>query len=260
MLPARQLELPSLASHIPGRWVCNRRTPPGSWDSRYCTNLGGPAGASLPAGSGCSAFCIRLKRALSHPHLSKMSRERFLVLFHFWWAGRRGREPQLCGLCCVTSSALIPASGSHKLLTSSDHLFPAAGFISLSHESGHNPLSLKPCDNPCHLQESSQGPSMATRAPPATHLLLPLSWASRCVGQNTVLAPPSWRTASSPHRGSHTQLAPCLAPPLAQLLPLGTWYLDPGWSPFGNFGSDSSPGSVHSWPCLQLLSQFAQSG
>ena len=58
--------------------------------------------------------------------------------------------------------------------------------------------------------------------------------------ENTVLAPQSWLSAFSPHIGPHTELATCLASSLTWLLPLGTWYLDPGWAPFSNFGSDSS--------------------
>lgn len=38
--------------------------------------------------------------------------------------------------------------------------------------------------------------------------------------------PQSWLSASSPR-----QPASCLASFLTQLLPLGTWYLDPGWGP-----------------------------
>ena len=131
------------------------------------------------------------------------------------WEERR--EPQLCGLRCVTSSALIPASGSHERLTSSDHLFPVAGFLSLSHESGHSPLPLKPC----HLQESSQGPSMATRAPPATHLL-PLSWASRCVGQTQPAPLTEAPTLSSP---------PALPLPWHSFYPLGLGILTPAGAP-----------------------------
>lgn len=73
---------------------------------------------------------------------------------------------QLCGLTCVSVSACILASGSHKLLSCPGHLCPAAGLISLSHNSGHSPFLLKARDSPSHLQENSQGLSLATMAHP----------------------------------------------------------------------------------------------
>lgn len=82
---------------------------------------------------------------------------------------------QLWGLTCVSVSACFLASGSHKLLPCPDHLCPAAGLISLSHNSGHSPFLLKPRDSASHLQENSQGLAWPPGPIQPLHfLLLPL--------------------------------------------------------------------------------------